>query len=107
MARHDYYTVEDKTTHWLIRKIDNNFEPSGQPYEVTKPSNTPGKEKLSHCSCFAGLQGKYCRHKQLIPIMEAAGAINTGRAFNFDKQKWLEPTQGTATPLVDLDNLEM
>jgi hypothetical protein len=111
MARKDWYTVEEHKDHWFVRKVDDDFNTTGG-YTVTKPTRYEAlgdkkQDTTSTCDCFAGLAGKFCRHKQLIPIFEQAKAFNTGRLYSFDKSKWKEPQQSVAQPLIDLDTLEM
>lgn len=103
MARKDWYTVNiapPPANSFLVLKFNDNFE-----HETTYTVSREGVD-AGACDCFAGLAGKFCRHKQVIPIFEDAKAFNTGRLYSFDKQKWYDPPK-TAGALINLDELEM
>lgn len=85
MAKRDWYSIETSEKGFLVRKFDDNFEPNGT-YTLTIENS-----ETIHCDCVAGLMGKFCRHRQLIPIFGAAEAIGTGRLYNFDRAQWWEP----------------
>jgi hypothetical protein len=42
------------------------------------------------CDCYAGLMGKYCRHKQIVDLYKAEpqklGSVAT---YNFDRKQWM------------------
>jgi hypothetical protein len=91
MARNDWYTVKDVGANWLVRKYEPTALKVSSPddLKLTGTYNV-GKqpENAGMCDCFAGT--KYCRHKQMVPIFEAANKLGGNWYYSFDKQKWLE-----------------
>ncbi len=85
MGRQHIYTVLSGTDmNWDVVKMERDFEPI-ETYHVSK--------HVSVCSCYAGSKDT-CRHRQLIGIFETAQAINSRRAYDFDKGKWIDPPKG-------------
>ena len=85
MARMDWYQVRSGTKDYQVIKFDRDFE-AVQTYSVGKEG-----ENAAMCDCVAG--SKFCRHKQMIPIFEKAGKIDSGWFYSFDKKKWSKPLQ--------------
>jgi hypothetical protein len=47
------------------------------------------EQKRYTCECFAGLMGKYCRHKQVVDIFKAnPEKIGSIHYWNFDRKCW-------------------
>ena len=80
----DWYTIEEHGAGYLVRKVDEDCNSSGQPYEIKAD-----RERL-HCSCYAGLAGKDCRHLQMLRLFKACGNIGAGIPFNFDRREWMK-----------------
>lgn len=89
MARKDWYTIRDNPSSpdYDVVKVDENFQPI-QTYHV-------GKQPGGICDCWAG--SKFCRHRKMVPIFKAEGAINSGRLYNFDKATWYQAPQDQET----------
>jgi hypothetical protein len=75
---------------YLVTKMDFDLNVL-EKYKVYYPltQNEDGG-KYGHCDCFAGLMGKFCRHKQVVDIFRAEGAIGKPRLYNFDRKKWAD-----------------
>lgn len=82
MGRNNIYTVLSGTNdNWNVVKMDRDFTVE-DTYFVNK--------RVSVCSCFAGNKPT-CRHRQLVIKFENAKAIDSRRAYDFDKDKWIDP----------------
>jgi hypothetical protein len=98
MARKDWYTVEtSKPTGFRIRKVDiDDFSTTGAynvKAEKLRPQGSTSAADFKlywHCDCFAGLAGKNCRHKQVVRMFQEKHLVNSGRLYNFDRDKWLD-----------------
>jgi len=82
MARQHIYTVMSGTTeNWDVVKMERDFE-HVETYRISKHVNV--------CSCFAGNKPT-CRHRLLLAMYLKEDAIDSRRAYDFDKDKWIDP----------------
>lgn len=82
MGKQNIYTVLSGTTeNWSVVKMDRDFE-EVETYHISK--------HVSVCSCYAGNKPT-CRHRQLLAIFQDANAVDSRRAFDFDKNRWIDP----------------
>lgn len=69
-----------------------NMKANGNGYKITKfdeefnPENTYGVDPRS-CECKAGVR-PHCRHRQMLPLFQHLGRVNTGWFYDFDLEKW-------------------
>lgn len=82
MARQHIYTVMSGTPeNWDVIKMERDFE-HVETYKVSK--------HVSVCSCYAGSKST-CRHRELLKIFQQANAIDSRRAYDYDRDKWIDP----------------
>lgn len=65
----------------VVRKMDSDFNVL-ETYFIN-PS-------IPICSCWAG--AKDCRHQKMMRLWEKYNLWGKGWMYNFDKNKWIEPT---------------
>lgn len=107
MAKQHIYTVRtmqplqatavaDPNPMWRVFKMDRQFEVI-EAYEVTEVNYVVNGEKRQFltCSCFAGNKTT-CRHRTMIGIFQLENAIDTGKAYDFDKSKWFDAPKPSA-----------
>lgn len=69
-----------------------NVKENGDGYKITKfdeelnPLNTYTVGSLG-CECKAGVRPT-CRHRQMLPIFQYLGRVNTGWFLEFEDDKW-------------------
>jgi len=86
MGRQNIYTVLTGTPeNWAVTKMTRDWEVE-DTYYVNKT--------VSVCSCFAGSKPT-CRHRQLVGIFQDANAIDSRRAYDFDRGKWIDPPKAS------------
>jgi hypothetical protein len=82
MARQHIYTVmSGNEMNWDVIKMERDFE-HVETYHISK--------HVSVCSCYAGSKPT-CRHRELLSIFKMEDAIDSRRAYDYDKAKWIEP----------------
>lgn len=91
MARQHIYTVLSTRDPdvWSVVKMDRDHDVV-ETYEVKRITFVMhGEEKsMLSCSCFASSK-ETCRHRQMLDIFQQASAIDSRRAYDFDRQKWI------------------
>jgi hypothetical protein len=69
-----------------------NIKANGKGYKITKfdeelnPLTTYTVGSLG-CGCPAGIK-PHCRHRQMLPLFQATGRVNTGWFYEFEEDKW-------------------
>ena len=82
MGRMNIYTVlSGNEANWSVVKMDRDWNQE-DTYHVSKHVNV--------CSCFAGNKTT-CRHRELVEVFKRANAVDSRRAYDFDKDKWIDP----------------
>lgn len=81
MGKQNIYTVLTGTTeNWTVVKMDRDFEEE-DTYYISK--------HVSVCSCYAGSKAT-CRHRELLRIFQKEGAVDSRRAYDYDKNRWVD-----------------
>ena len=70
------YNIRHVNSHYEINKFDEDLNPQGT-YEVT----------LKECTCKA-MHRPTCRHRQMLPVFQHTGRVNTGWMLEFEDQRW-------------------
>lgn len=70
-----------------------NIKENGHGYEITKFDEDLNPEATYttgevHCGCKAG-QRPTCRHRQMLPLFQLTGRVNTGWFYEFEDGRWL------------------
>lgn len=95
MAKKELYNIlqpQSNKNEYLCLKYDAltlaplNEDTGG--YKLSRGTYKDGSPKFE-CDCYAGLQGKHCRHKEMLEIFLDANAINTRKLYEFDKHRWV------------------
>jgi len=81
MARNDWYIIARNANGYLVHKMDKDLNPSGAPYELTWENGN------LYCTCYAGLQGTYCRHQKMKDLFDKTGRNGP---YNFDRNEFME-----------------
>lgn len=84
----DHLQDDQGIYNYEVQKYDPHMEHVLERYHLYKPP--PGVTRSTTCDCFAGLMHKHCRHKQILDIFIAEGAVGSARAYCFDRKSWLE-----------------
>jgi hypothetical protein len=71
------YNIKSHRDHFIITKFDADLEVEAS-YEL----------KDNDCSCPAGIHGKYCRHKEMLPIFQVAGRVDKGWFYDHKFGVW-------------------
>jgi hypothetical protein len=67
-----------KITKWSAGDLDED-----------KVYTVYGGRGRSTCDCYAGLSGKFCRHKQVLDIfLSQPEKIGGGSYYNYDRKHW-------------------
>jgi hypothetical protein len=77
-----------------------NMKENGNGYQITKFDEDLNPENTYHvgsksCDCKAGGRPT-CRHRQMLPLFQAIGRVNTGWFYDCEGQAWffLDQTAG-------------
>jgi len=93
MARQHIYTVYrggvptppiERT--YRVVKMEADFEPV-ETYEVSQSGG------YLHCTCYAGNKPT-CRHRAMVELYEKNNLVDSRRAYQFDKQRWVDMPKG-------------
>lgn len=78
------YNIKENGSGYKITKFDEELNPLGH-YSVSP----------RECECRAGHR-PICRHRQMLPLFQALGRVNTGWFLEFEDNKWffLDQTAG-------------
>src|SRR5262245_893610 len=80
---------ENVLASWRVIKFDRDHNTEGT-YVVNK-IYSPSNKDLSFltCNCFASNKDT-CRHRTMVQLFHTHDAIDTGRTFDFDKNRWFD-----------------
>jgi hypothetical protein len=70
------YNIKENGSGYKISKFDEELNPLAT-YSVGGKS----------CECRAGVR-PHCRHRQMLPLFQILGRVNTGWFFEFEDEKW-------------------
>jgi len=72
-----YYNCKSNGSGYHLTKFDEDLNPISEQYDTS----------LAECTCKAGVRPT-CRHRQMLPLFQHLGRVNTGWFFEFDSQRW-------------------
>jgi hypothetical protein len=76
--------VDKEKADFKVMKMDHDMNIL-ETYEVRKPfSGDSGT-----CDCYAGLQSKFCRHKQIVDAFREAGKVGSSALYCYDRKFWV------------------
>jgi len=88
--KHIYTVLSDGDPNkWRVIKMDRDFDKEGEYNVNFVPSPSGG---FLTCDCFASNKAT-CRHRQMVTLFNEQRLVNSRRAYDFDKKRWIaQPT---------------
>lgn len=79
--------------NYEVQKYDTELmEHVVERYSVYMPQPdlaTEDYQRGTTCDCYAGLMGKWCRHKKMTQMFINAGYVGQPKAYSYDRKTWV------------------
>jgi hypothetical protein len=78
------YNLKSTPDGYRMVKFDQDINVEAV-YEITY------RRGRFYCDCPQGGKSPTCRHRDMIPVFTSHKAVNTGKFYDYENDKWLPP----------------